>query len=171
MNYQLYQIFLFFSIYSIVGFIINFMYRAIVGETSTNTKACKGPYCPAYGVGVLILIFVMGFAENEPPMAFAAGAVIGGLVEAATILLTKLCSGRKTERLKWYHPLLWGAGGTILMTHIHQLVEVATNRISPWIHFGFLVVFLIVFISDYVDGIWNLLGQRKNGTTICRRKQ
>lgn len=164
MNYQLYQIFLFFSIYSIVGFVINFMYRAIVGEKFTNTKICKVPCCPSYGLGALGIIFAMGYLENNPLVAFATGAVIGSLVEVVTILLTRLCSGKSMGKLKWYHPLLWGAGGTILMTHLHQLIELATNRISPWVHFGFLVFFFIVFIADYVDGVATRLEQRKEIT-------
>ena len=164
MDYQLYQILLFFAIYAIIGFAISIMYRALAGEASTNLRSCKGPYCPAYGFGVLALILVMGMVKNNPLTALAAGAVIGSLVEVITILLTRLCCGRKAGRFKWYHPLLWGAGGTILMTHVHPLIELASNRISPWIHFGFLVVFLIVFLADYVDGIAILLEQRKEIT-------
>lgn len=164
MNYQLYQLLLFFAIYAITGWIISVFYHALVEENGNQLRVCKGPYCPAYGFGALILIVAMGFVEYTIPLAFVGGLVIGTLTELITIGLTRVCSKKRVKGFKWYHPLLWGAGGTILMTHGHPLIELVTNRISPWIHFGFLVIFLIIAISDYIDGIADIIAERKGST-------
>lgn len=160
MQYQFYQILLFFIIYSIIGAGLSAMHSILLGEKQERIKVCKGPYCPAFGVGAVLLIVVMEIFQNTPPVAFAVGLVVGSLVEVGTIALAHRCNLESAGRFSWYHPLLHGACAVILMTHGHHLVVLATNRISIWIHFAVLMIFAFIMISDYVEGVARILEKK-----------
>lgn len=163
MGYQFYELLLLFSIYSIIGWIIGICSSALTKEIYENHGICRGPYCPSYGIGAILILYAMNYLTlyNEPLMAFLAGLAIGTVLEMIVMgCVNGLCGG-KLIFFRWYHPLLFGAGGVILVCHLNPLITVVVRSISPWIHLAFLVLFWLYFTSHFIEGISRMMLYKK----------
>lgn len=60
-----YMYFFYFTVYSFLGWICETIYCSIIDNHYVNRGFLKGPFCPIYGVGALIvIIFLTPFANN-----------------------------------------------------------------------------------------------------------
>ena len=65
MEQQIFTLLAYFIIYSVLGWIIESIYRSICERKIINTGFLKGPFCPIYGIGAIIMIlFLQLFARN-----------------------------------------------------------------------------------------------------------
>lgn len=174
-NYQLYEILLFFALYSILGWAADKCVFAL-RRRQGGKGLCKGPYLPAFGAAALLVVAWSGPAARQMAawmgtgldMLLSAAAICGlaaGAVCAfAAAVLTRLCSGRWLIHVSASDLLLWMAGAVILAAHLQPLVVAVTRHLSPWIHMIFLTVFYLQMTGDCIDGISRLLQYRKQGT-------
>lgn len=166
MGYQLYEILLLFSIYSIIGWMIGICSSALTQGRFENHGICKGPYCPSYGAGVLLILYAMEYLDldNGPVTGFFVGMALGTFLELVVMVCINGLCGGKLIRFKWYHPPLFGAGSVILVCHLNPLLTVIMRSISPWIHLAFLILFWMYFASQFIDGISKLMEHKKKIT-------
>ena len=165
MEYQFYQLLLFFSIYCLISWGISVSFFALTEGFYDNRGIVRGPIFLSGGLGAMILVVGQQYMLKNVDIMFAGGylaATYGLAVLTALILgilgmvfVNCLC-GQKLVQLRWYQPFLWGFGGLILVYHLHPLIEVVTNWISPWVHLAFLLVFWLEFVPGLVDGIAGL---------------
>lgn len=170
MGYQFYEILLLFSIYSVMGWVIGICSSAMTEERFENHGICKGPYCPSYGVGALLILYIMEYLDlnSAPILGFLIGAVVGTFLESITMIcINGLCGGNLIS-FKWYHPIFFGAGGVILTCHLNSLLTVVIRSISPWIHFAFLVIFWMYFASQFIEGILKMVEYKKKKNNIIK---
>ena len=166
MGYQFYELLLLFSIYSVIGWMIGVCGSALTKGIYVNHGICKGPYCPSYGLGALVILFAMSYLTqyNVPLTAFLAGLLIGTILEIVVMgCVNGLCGG-KLLAFRWYHPLLMGAGSVILVCHLNTVLTAIIRSISPWIHFAFLILFWLYFASQFIEGISKMMLFKKRGT-------
>ena len=65
MDNQFFYMLTYFIIYSILGWVLESIFRSICEKKLINTGFLKGPFCPIYGVGALIMIILLdGFKSN-----------------------------------------------------------------------------------------------------------
>ena len=65
MKQQIFLILAYFIIYSVLGWIMESIYRSICETKVINTGFLKGPFCPIYGIGAVIMIlFLQSFSSN-----------------------------------------------------------------------------------------------------------
>ena len=65
MKYQIFELLTFFVIYSFAGWVMESIFRSLCERKIINTGFLKGPYCPIYGIGaIIIFIFLDGFKDN-----------------------------------------------------------------------------------------------------------
>ena len=65
MEYTLFNLFAYFMFYSIAGWGLESVYRSFCEKKFINTGFLKGPFCPIYGVGTIImLLFLKDFQKN-----------------------------------------------------------------------------------------------------------
>lgn len=90
MGYQFYELLLLFSIYSIIGWMIGVCGSALTKGIYVNHGICKGPYCPSYGLGALVILFAMSYLTqyNVPLTAFLAGLLIGTILEIVVMAVS-----------------------------------------------------------------------------------
>ena len=70
MENQFFSILTYFIIYSILGWILESVFRSICERKLINTGFLKGPFCPIYGVGALIMILLLSRFENNIILLF-----------------------------------------------------------------------------------------------------
>ncbi len=172
MNYQLYEILLLFSIYSILGWVIEVFLFALQNKGFQNRGVCYGPYLSSFGFGALAVLQVNTLAaENlnlSPEMAFGGIFVIGviaGLVMwlASALIINGFC-GAKVIHLKWYYPILAGFGAWILVLQVNPLLVCLIQWIPSWIHLVFLLAYWVRFFPELVDGIMEMKKFKKTHT-------
>ena len=65
MEYTFLEILTYFVIYSLLGWLLESTYRTILEKKIINTGFLKGPFCPIYGFGaIIIIIFFSSFQDN-----------------------------------------------------------------------------------------------------------
>ncbi|MGD9475376.1 MAG: hypothetical protein AB7V37_10315, partial [Eubacteriaceae bacterium] len=81
MYYSFTLIFLFFIIYAMIGWLCEEVYCSILEGHLVNRGFLNGPYCPIYGVGALIIIYVLAPYANSPLNVFVMGVFLTSLLE------------------------------------------------------------------------------------------
>lgn len=169
MEYQLYEILLLFSIYSILGWAaVGFLF-ALKGNGFANRGLCRGPYLMSFGIGALAVlrgsIFLETVCRLGSPQYFAGvfglGVSAGLVLGLSSMAVCNGISGAKKVRFLWYHPILAGVLALLLVFHINYLVTAIIRTVSPWIHLIFLVIFFMCFLPETVDGLIALWRLRK----------
>lgn len=176
MNYQLYEIMLLFAIYSILGWIGAGIISSVHGGGFSNRGLCKGPFMPVFGIGALIVLFCGGHAASATEEKFSLRIDAGGVDFVVAFLLGIVCcfilglfsriflnglSGERIVQVRWYHYILSGFSALALVFHINPIVVAVIRHINPWIHMIFLLLFWSKLVSDWVDGLADLIKRRK----------
>lgn len=174
-EYQLYELFLFFALYSILGWAAD---RCVFSlrKRQGGRGLCKGPYMPAFGAAALLIIIGSGPTSTEMaarlgtdldmtlPAAAVCGLGAGAAASAAAGILARICSGKWLIHVSFSDLLLWMAGGVIIVMHVQPLLMAVTRYLSPWVHMIFLTFFYLQLTDSCVDGAAGLLKYRKEST-------
>ena len=113
--------FLFFFLYSVIGYIAEIAFVSIKTKKIVfNRGFLIGPYLPIYGFGSLILILFLRRYEEDPVVLFVLGAVFCTTLEYFTSLIME-----KIFKLRW-----WDYGPDILKNCDITDIKAALNTIS-----------------------------------------
>ena len=92
---NLYFYFLEFYLYCVIGYISEVIFVRIVDKKWINRGFLIGPYLPIYGVGTMLIIFLLNGYYNDPFVIFVFSFIICSLVEYITsVLLEKIFKTR-----------------------------------------------------------------------------
>lgn len=172
MDYQLYEILLLFSIYSIAGWIFEVFLFALQNRGFQNRGVCYGPYLSSFGFGALGILYGNAFLEENaalsPAVSFGCIFLLGvaaGLVMwmASAFIINGFC-GAKVIHLKWYYPVLAGFGAWILVFQLNPLLTAFIRWLPSWIHMVFLLVYWVRFFPELVDGVIEMKKFKKTHT-------
>ena len=87
--------FLYFILYSVIGWIYETALCSVKEKRFVNRGFLNGPYCPIYGTGAVLFILLLG-REQSPLLIFVFGAIIASAVEYATsFFMEKIFNGMK----------------------------------------------------------------------------
>lgn len=78
---DLYHIAHWFIVYSILGWVMESIYMSICNHKLTNRGFIKSPFCPIYGVGALIVYFVLRPLQTNYLMIYLVGAILATVFE------------------------------------------------------------------------------------------
>ena len=153
--------FLYFGIYSFLGWICEVIYCSIPANKFINRGFLKGPVCPVYGVGAVFVIYIMMRLNiTHPLVVFIFGGVIASIIEfIADIILeyvfhTRLWnySNRKFNikgRVCLLNSSLFATLSLILMEFINPLISNIINEFSNNTIIVTAYIFIIIFVIDF----------------------
>lgn len=85
------QLFFYFIFYSILGFLLETVYRSFVTRSLVYPGLLFGPYCPIYGVGTIFLLILLGPIKDNLLIFIPAAFILISLLEYITgYLMEKL---------------------------------------------------------------------------------
>lgn len=87
----------YFTIYSFLGWICETIYCAIIDKKYVNRGFLKGPFCPIYGVGALIVIVTLTPVAHNIILLFLCGMIFTSILEYFTGFLLE-----GIFNLKWW---------------------------------------------------------------------
>lgn len=77
MDNQFLELLKYFIIYSMLGWVMESVFRSICERKLINTGFLKGPFCPIYGIGAIIMIvFLKQFQSNILLLFFMSFVVL-----------------------------------------------------------------------------------------------
>lgn len=135
-------IFVYFIIYSVLGFIIETIFGFVTkGTIESRQSFLYGPFCSIYGLGAIIFIPLLKPFEHSKWGTFIGGFIIGSLLEYVMSWI-----GEALYQIRWWDysdqflnlngriclafSIFWGFAGIALMRWINPRVDKILEKIS-----------------------------------------
>lgn len=164
MKEQLFFILTYFLIYSFLGWVMESIFRSIMEKKIINTGFLRGPICPIYGIGAIIMITILSKLSNNLILLFVASVVILTFWEYVVgIFLEKTFhtkywdySNHKINfqgRICLSNSIYWGILGVVFVKYIHPFMQEIIEKINIDILYFVVAILSLVFIIDVITSI------------------
>lgn len=160
---------LWFVIYSVIGWLFEVTYCALLARQFVSRGFLYGPYCPVYGAGAMANLLILGTVQNPFALFFLSALVCGCLEYATAWALEKLFHAKWWDysnmrfnlqgRICLQGLLLFGLLAVVQLHGIQPWLAAQTARISQNALFfltGFLVAVFAIDIAATVARLWSL---------------
>lgn len=166
-------IFSYFIIYSFLGWLLESIYKTFYQRKPVNSGFLLGPVCPIYGVGALILYFVLKDFRGNAIIVFCLGFVALSLWEyLVSVFLEKIFHTKYWDysenkynlqgRVCLKNSCFWGILGVVFIYLIHPFVKKNVYLINNDILMYVDLIILIVLIVDTITTIVKLMKIESN---------
>ncbi|TCK93452.1 putative membrane protein [Natranaerovirga hydrolytica] len=173
------EIIILFAIYSFLGWVIETIYVSQAKKEFVNRGFLKGPFCPIYGIGAILVIQTLMLANNN--ITIISESLFLKLI-AAILLATVLeyITGYLLEKLfdcKWWdyserflnvngricllYSMFWGFLSFILITVVHPVTINFVNDINFYIKLSLMFVIIIYFAIDTINSVSEIIDLKK----------
>jgi len=160
-TYLFYDYLWYFVIYSLMGWIGEVIFAAIRYRQLVNRGFLNGPYCPIYGVGVLLVIICLSFLKENVFILFLGSVILTTSLEAIVgITLSRVFKkkwwdySKEPFNFKGYiclsASLAWGAACVMVIKLIHPLMEKFVEIIPLPLGTVFIIFFSIIIMFDLI---------------------
>ena len=164
MNYTFLEILTFFIVYSFLGWVMESIFRSMCEKKIINTGFLRGPFCPIYGIGSIIMITLLSRFEDAPVVLFLISFIILTLWEYIVgVMLEKLFKTKYWDysdhkfnykgRICLTNSLAWGVLGVLFTKYIHPFVENLVGRVDTNIQIFVVVILLLAILIDAITSI------------------
>ena len=151
------QWFLYFSVYSVLGWVCETVYCSVIQRKFVNRGFLNGPVCPVYGVGAVLVIALLRSVSHNLTALFLAGMMVTTVLEYLTsVLLEKLFHMRWWDyshfkfqingRVCLLNSILFGILSVFMLRVLHprveELVGMLPEALLPWVSLAIAAVFL-----------------------------
>lgn len=168
---ELAYIFIVFLLYSILGWIIEVNLFLITDKKFINRGFLIGPYCPIYGIGVILMYFLLKKYTDDPLVLFVLAVTICSILEYFTsYILEKVYKARWWDysnilfnlngRICLINSILFGIGGLIIM-YFNPILINFLRTIPTGIFNVITAIIAILFIIDIIISL-NIVNKVKN---------
>lgn len=157
-----------FCIYAFLGWSIEVVYQAVNKGIFINRGFLNGPYCPMYGVGMVIVSYILPLFKSSIIILFIASFIFASALEFVTGFVLE-----KVFHNKWWDysnvpfnimgyiclkfSIYWGIGGVLMFTAIHPVIYSFVKLIPHIAGIVFLIIFYIFFAGDLVVTVMTIL--------------
>ena len=164
MNSNLFELITYFIIYSFLGWVMESIFRSICEKKLINTGFLRGPFCPIYGIGAIIMfVFLNGF-ESKPILLFCIAIILlTGWEYVVGVLLEKLFHTKYWDysyhkfnfqgRICLTNSICWGVLGVLFVKYIHPFIQGFITKVDKNVLIYAITILFIVFLVDMVTSI------------------
>ncbi len=171
---NIYRYFLIFMFYSILGWLMEVTLTFVRNKKFVNRGFLIGPYCPIYGSGVLLIMFILKRYLDRPLGLFCMAVIICSTLEYLTsYFMEKIFKARWWDysnkkfningRICLEYAMFFGVGGTIIMYFINPMIINVMNATSSTV---IKVLAITLFIIYMVDNIISYIVMFKFRSTV-----
>ena len=154
-------LFLQFIIYAFLGWLVETIYVWIKTKKLVDRGFLIGPYCPIYGVGVLLIINFLEDYMNNYLVLFILSVVICMVLEYVTsYLMEKIFNARWWDysnrkfningRICLETAIPFGIGGMIIMYIVNPIIIIILDNLSDNFIILLGLFFFLVFLIDFI---------------------
>lgn len=167
MNFNLFEILVYFIIYSSLGWLMESVFRTICEKKIINTGFLKGPFCPIYGFGAIIMFLFLDGFEDKPILLFFIALILLTLWEYIVgVLLEKIFKTKYWDysnhkinfqgRVCLTNSIFWGILGVVFVKYIHPGIQHVISMVDKNILIYVVTICSIVFLVDMITTIVNV---------------
>ena len=164
MKQQIFLILAYFIIYSVLGWIIESIYRSICERKVINTGFLKGPFCPIYGIGAVIMIlFLQSFSSNIFLLFIISMLVLTLWEYIVAIILEKTFHIKYWDysknkfnfqgRICLLNSIYWGILGVVFIRIIHPFIESKILLIQELALQISVSIIIVIVLADAINTI------------------
>lgn len=166
------QYYLYFMMYAILGWIYEvFLETVVYGWGFTNRGVLLGPYCPVYGVGAFLFLFlVYPIIKNKNwkvkirmlPVIFVSCMLLATILELLTSYLCEAIMGtwpwqtyanyryNFQARIALSPSIRFGIGGIVFLYVLQPLFEKLVGKLSIKKQSVIVKIILTIFLTDMI---------------------
>ena len=174
-------LFLLFLSCSILGYIVEILFCSIDNKKVVlNRGFLLGPYLPIYGVGAILITFLLYRYRDDLVALFVMGAVLCSIIEYFTSLIME-----KIFKIRWwdyshmqfnlngriclFNSCLFGLGGIVIMKIINPFYMRILDGLSNFWIIIIGSILGVVFFSDVVISIVTLIQLKLNSNMFISK--
>lgn len=170
---DIYETLFYFMIYAFFGWCLEVVYQAVEHGKFINRGFLNGPYCPIYGVGVIIVAGALDPIKENIVILFVGSVILTSVLELVTGFVLK-----KIFDMQWWDysderlnlggyiclkfSLLWGVACLVTVRLIHPAVEGFVSAFPEYPGAAVLGVFAMGFVSDTTVTIMAIVNIKKH---------
>ena len=182
--------FLLFIIYAIIGWCMEVICKLIQYKRFIDRGFLIGPYCPIYGVGALLITFLLNKYTQDPVVLFVMAVVVCGILEYLTsYFMEKIYHARWWDysnkkfningRICLSNLIAFGILGMFIMYISNPfLIGQLEKLTTTWLNIAFWTILAIFVTDNILSGIINnsiktttkQLGEKMDNTEEITRK-
>lgn len=177
MPQNFYELIWLFIIYAVLGWCVEVSYSALNKGVFINRGFLNGPYCPIYGLGMIIVIRALMPLKQSFIILFIGSFLLTTLLEFLTgFILEKIFHNKWWDysdvpfNIKGYvclkFSILWGLGCTFIINIIHPIIYKFMQLIPYKLGIILISSILIVFFADVWVTVSNILKLNKKIKTL-----
>lgn len=164
MENTIFNLWTYFIIYSITGWILESVFRSFCEKRLLNTGFLNGPFCPIYGIGSIIMLLFLEKFQNNIIVLFVISLFVLSVWEYVVgVLLEKIFKTRYWDysdhkinikgRVCLSNSIYWGILGVIFIKYIHPFVDNNIELLQPiFVKYAVLLI-TILFVVDTIISI------------------
>ena len=172
--YKICYYFLLFLMYSVLGWLMEVINSYFIHKRFVNRGFLIGPYCPIYGIGVLLIISFLNDYMDNFLVLFILAMVICLVLEYLTSYFLELIFKARwwdysnnrfniNGRVCLETAIPFGIGGLIIMYFINPLFIGILGKMSEKFLIILSVVLMILFLADLIISFLIMLKFRNIG--------
>ena len=174
MEYNFIDILIYFITYSFLGWIMESIFRSVCEEKLINTGFLRGPFCPIYGIGAVIMIlFLKNFSNNLILLFFISIIVLTIWEYLVGVLLEKLFHTKYWDysdnkfnfqgRICLMNSIFWGILGVVFIQYIHPFIESIIEKVDIRL---LTFIYSIIGIVMLIDAITSIIKVKNIKVTL-----
>ncbi len=162
MEYNYYNLFLLFFIYSFLGYIVESISVSLMEKKVVwNRGFLVGPYIPIFGIGAMTMILTLQKYKDDIVALFIMSMVV-------CLTIEYLCSlvAEKIFKLRWWNysdklfningriclqnGILFGIGGVLIVKYVNTWIENLILLLPNFLMVTLSIILTIIFVSDTI---------------------
>ena len=155
------NMFFYVLLYSFIGWVLESVYKTFLERQLVNSGFLKGPFCPIYGLGALIMLLTLNFLKGNIALLFIVSFFIMTLWEyIAGVILEKVFKTKYWDysnnrfningRVCLLNSIFWGVLGVLFINYVHPFIEEKIGLIPQNILLYITIVIYILVLIDLV---------------------
>lgn len=162
LNFTIVNLILYFSIYSFLGWCLETTFATIKNKKFTNRGFLHGPFCPMYGLSVVLVILIAKPIEDNYLTLYLVCFFGASIVEYLTGFILETLFQTKwwdysnqplnlQGRICVLFSLIWGIAGIFVLKVLHPLVNSFVTQINN-LHLSIIFsrLLFIYLLSDFI---------------------
>lgn len=159
MGFPLSQLFLYFILYSFMGWVMETCYCSIMEHRLVPRGFLYGPICPIYGGGVVLMVLFFTPLKKNLVLFYVVAVLVmtsweylvGWFLETTTHIkywdYSQYRFNLKGRVCLWV-ALTWGALSYLVIFFIHPPIQALCEQLPPWLEFMLCGAFLALLCVD-----------------------
>lgn len=164
MSIQLLELSTYFIIYSFLGWVLESIFRSFCEKKIINTGFLRGPICPIYGCGAIIMILFLKNFSNSKILLFIMSIIFLSLWEYIVgVILEKLFKTKYWDysdhkfnykgRICLTNSIAWGFLGVLFIDFIHPGIINLLKNVDVLYLKIIVPILLILILTDAIISI------------------